>query len=53
MKPTTKTRSKANSKAMQPINFTGLKRAAARMYFIIREAKETILNFSKVTIKAL
>ena len=48
-----KTRSKANSKAIQQINFTGLKRAAARMYFIIKEAKETILNFSKVTIKAL
>ena len=54
MKPTTKTRSKADPKAIQQFNFTGgLNRAASRMCFIIKVAKETILNFLKVAIKAL
>ena len=40
---------------MQQMIFTGnLTRAeGARMYFIIEEAKETVLNFSKGTVKVL
>ena len=43
----------ADRKAMQKINFTGyLERGGIRkMFFIIEEAKETILDFSKVTVK--
>ena len=43
----------ADPKAIQQINFTGnLDRAGgATMYFIIKEAKETILGFSKGTVK--
>ena len=42
-------------KATQQINFTGnLYRAAgATMFFLIEEAKETILNFSQGTVKVL
>ena len=45
----------ADSKAIQKINFTGnLDRAAgATMFFIIKEAKETILDFSPGTVKVL
>ena len=45
----------ADPKAIQQINFTGnLTRAGgARMYFIIEEAKETVLESSKGTVKAL
>ena len=40
---------------MQQMIFTGnLTRAeGARMYFIIEEAKETVLDFSKGTVKVL
>ena len=43
------------SKAIQQINFTGnLDRAeGATMFFIIEEAKETVLDFSKGTVKVL
>ena len=43
----------ADPKSIQQINFTGdLDRAAgATMFFIIEEAKETILNFSQETVK--
>ena len=45
----------ADPKAIQQINFTGnLDRAAgATMFFIIEEAKETILDFSQGTVKVL
>ena len=45
----------ADPKAIQQINFTGnLDRAeGATMFFIIEEAKETVLYFSKVTVKVL
>ena len=38
-----------NPRAVQQINFTG----NARIYFILEEAKETILNFSQGTVKLL
>ena len=38
----------ADPKAIQQINFTAnLDRANARIYFILEEARETILNFHK------
>ena len=42
-------------KAIQQINFTeNLNRAeGATMFFIIEEAKETVLDFSKGTVKVL
>ena len=42
-------------KAIQQINFTAnLDRAGnTRIYFILKEAKETILDFSQGTVKAL
>ena len=42
-----------NLKAIQQINFTGnVSRAeGARMFFIIEEANETVLDFSKGTVK--
>ena len=45
----------ADPKAIQQINFTGnLTRAGgARMYFIIEEAKETVLESSKGIVKVL
>ena len=45
----------ADRKAIQQINFTGnlTRDEGARMYFIIEEAKETVVNFSKGTVKAL
>ena len=43
----------ANPKAMQQINYTGnLNRAVdAKMFFITEETKETVLDFSKETVK--
>ena len=45
----------ADPKAIQQINFTGnLDRAEGlTMFFIIEEAKETVLDFSKETVKVL
>ena len=45
----------ADPKAMQQINFTrNVSRAeGATMFFIIEEPKETVLDFSKGTVKAL
>ena len=45
----------ADPKVIQQINFTGnLDRAeGATMFFIIEEAKETVLDFSKGTVKVL
>ena len=45
----------ADPKAIQQINFTeNLDRAGKiRIYFILEEAKETILNFSQGTVKVL
>ena len=41
-------------KAIQQINFTAnLSEANARIYFILEEAKETVLDFSKGTVKVL
>ena len=43
----------ADSRAIQQINFTAnLDRAGnTRIYFILEEAKETILNFAQGTVK--
>ena len=45
----------ADPRAIQQINFTGnLDRAGnTRVYFILAEAKETILDFSQRTVKVL
>ena len=45
----------ADHRANQQTNFTGnLDRACnTRIYFILEEAKETILDFSQVTVKVL
>ena len=45
----------ADPKAIQQINFTGslTREEVATMYFIIEEAKETVLDFSKGTVKVL
>ena len=45
----------ADPKAIQQINFTvNLDRAdKTRVYFILEEAKETILNFAQGTVKVL
>ena len=45
----------AHHKAIQQINFTAnLDRAGnTRIYFILEEAKETVLDFSKETVKVL
>ena len=45
----------ANPKAIQQINFTVnlTRREGARIHFIIKEAKETVLGFSKGTVKVL
>ena len=37
----------ADPKAIQQINFTGKPEKNATIFFIIEEAKETILDFSK------
>ena len=45
----------ADAKAIQQINFTGnlTRFREARIYFIIDEVKETVLCFSKRTVKVL
>ena len=45
----------ADPKAIQQIHFTGnlTRGEGARMYFIIEEAKETVFDFSKGTVKLL
>ena len=45
----------ADPKAMQQINFAEIltRAGGARMYFIIEEAKETVLYFSKRTVTVL
>ena len=45
----------ADPRAIQPLNFTSnLDRAGnTRIYFILEEAKETILDFSQGTVKVL
>ena len=45
----------ADPKAIQQINFTGNlnRREGATMFFIIEEAKKTILDFSQGTVKVL
>ena len=45
----------ADPKAIQQINFTGNldKAEGATMFFIIEEGKETVLDFSKGTVKVL
>ena len=40
-------------KAIQQINFTGNLENNATIFFIIEEAKETVLDFSKGTVKVL
>ena len=47
--------SDADPKAIQQINFTtNLNRAGnTRIYFILEEAKETVLDFSQRTVKVL
>ena len=43
----------ANSKAIQQINFTENLENSTTIFFIIEEAKETVLDFSKGTAKVL
>ena len=45
----------ADPKAIQQINFTANldKANITRFYFILEEAKETVLDFSQVTVKVL
>ena len=47
----------ADSKAIQQINFTGNLawegNASTKMFFIIKQAKENILDFSQETVKVL
>ena len=44
----------ADPRAIQQINFAAnLNRANTRIYFILEEAKETILNFAQGTVKVL
>ena len=45
----------AGPKAIQQINFTGNLTIVegAKMFFIIEEAKETVLDFSKGTVRVL
>ena len=45
----------ADPKAIQQINFTGnlSKEKGSKMFFVIDEAKETLLDFSKVAVKVL
>ena len=42
----------ADPKAIQQINFTGNLEEESRIFFIVEEAKETILDFSRGTVKA-
>ena len=41
----------ADPKAIQQINFTGNLEQQAAIFFIIKEAKETVLDFSQGTVK--
>ena len=41
----------ADPKAVQQINFTGNLKREATIFFIIEEAKETVLDFSQRTVK--
>ena len=41
----------ADPKAIQQINFTGNLQQQATIFFIIEEAKETVLDFSQGTVK--
>ena len=43
----------ADSKAIQEIIFTGHTDAQIRVYYILEQSKETILEFSKATAKVL
>ena len=43
----------ADPKAMQQINFTGNLEEQSTMSFIIERVKETVLDFSKGTVKVL
>ena len=45
----------ADPRAIQQINFTAIPDRAGntRVYFILEEVKETILDFSQVTVKIL
>ena len=43
----------ADPKAIQQINFTANLDRAGNMFFIVEEAKETVLDFSQGTVKAL
>ena len=43
----------ADLKVMQQINFTGNPEVNAKIFFIIERKKETILGFSKGTVKVL
>ena len=43
----------ANPKAIQQINFTGNLEEPSTIFFIIEEAKETVLDFSQGTVKIL
>ena len=43
----------ADPKAIQQINFTGNLEHNAAIFFIIEEAKEAVLDFSKGTVKVL
>ena len=45
----------ADPKAIQQINFTGnlWKEEGSTMFFVIDEAKKTLLDFSKVAVKVL
>ena len=51
----TRLKTRCWSKVMQEINFTGNqeKKKNATIFFIIEEAKETVLDFSKGIIKVL
>ena len=42
----------ADPKAIQQINFTGNLEEESRIFFIVEEAKETVLDFSQGTVKA-
>ena len=41
----------ADPKSIQQINFTGNLEQQAAIFFIIKEAKETVLDFSQGTVK--
>ena len=41
----------SNPKVIQQINFTGNLRNQSKLFFIIEEAKETVLDFSQGTVK--